>query len=109
MQNCNVCFKKNYIIKKCCNINYCYYCYCRLHSFCCICEKNELNKKIKCSNCNKNTKIIDLYECIICYEKKCNKCILINKYHSNLCCNQNCIIINNRRNNYQKHVSTLFK
>ena len=41
--------------------------------------------------------IMNLYECIICYEKKCDKCTIIKNYHSNLCSNQECILINNRR------------
>lgn len=101
MEECNICFNTSYIIKKCCNIKYCYNCYCRFHSFCCICEKHELNKKEKCTNCKKKTKLINLYECIICYEKKCDRCILIKKNYSNLCSNRECILINNRRNNYQ--------
>jgi len=101
MQECDICFETNYIIKECCNIKYCYNCYCRFNSFCSICEKNELNKKEKCKKCKKETNIMNLYECIICYEKKCNECIIIKNFHSNLCSNEECILINNRRNNYQ--------
>ena len=38
-------------------------------------------------------------ECIICYEKYCEKCTSIKKNHSNLCSTQYCILINNQRNN----------
>jgi len=100
MDICDICFNKNYIIKKCCNISYCYNCYCRFNSFCSICEKKELNKREKCEKCKKEITTMNLYECIICYKKKCNKCILIKKYHSNLCSSKECILINNRRNNY---------
>ena len=97
MQMCNICFSKEYIIKKCCTINYCYNCYSRFNSFCCVCEINELNKKYTCNKCKNQEKIIDLYECIICYENYCEKCTSIKKNHSNLCSNQYCILINNKR------------
>jgi len=64
-------------------------------------KKNELNKREKCKKCKKETTIMNLYECIICYEKKCDKCTIIKNHHSNLCSNRECILINNRRNNYQ--------
>ena len=99
MEECNICFSKNYIIKKCCTLNYCYNCYSRFNSFCCICENNELNIKKICGKCKSKKKTINLYKCIICYNYYCGNCILIKKYHSNLCVNNICIIINNNRNN----------